>query len=268
VFEGDMQATHSEFSLKATRLERDETLLFSDATLETKDFGTIEAEQVRVDPVARWFEILNGKVDEARLKAALGEDAKNAPRGEWLSLPFTVEPVFKISSIIVEIDRNSDFSLPGGVKLAEYLKEGSAHGIGIVDGEGWSRFERSIQEEIEVGHAKRLSSPSLTVPGGGEASITVGEAVTVDMEAEGLGVSFSAVATMQDAEKGGTGILLELEYTHAEAGEPVDGKSAVDKSTSKSTVLLPKEGAWCYQVVPRSGVRVDLLCVSATLVEP
>jgi hypothetical protein len=286
VFEGDMQATHSEFSLTATRLERGETLLFNNATLETMDFGTINAEQVRVDPVARRFDILNGTVDEARLKAALGEDAKIAAKGEWLSLPFEVRRKVSVEAFIFEVDRKAELNLPGALmysKEDDYPEQGSiSEGEqapklllgGTASDEEWSVCNAEILKLVDSGRGKVLASPRLTTLDGQEATISVGTEVPYTVRNKQihkmLGTKLRILATIISEEDGTESVEIDVNYTHTTIINPDARRSnfGIYETDHEFRMKRIDEPQWCYFMPVQSGDRLELVAFRVSVVQP
>lgn len=175
VMHGNVMAMFDALKVSADKLELGQALKFdfSKALIDSEEFGTIEAELVRVDPAARRFDILDGTVDEARLGAALGADVKNAPKGEWLTLPFAVARKVMVNLWYFELDASADVLPRHEVKLADI--QGKLLGGGTAD--QWEDFKRSYRNAIDNGQAKLLANPALLMPLAEAASISVGSKV-------------------------------------------------------------------------------------------
>jgi hypothetical protein len=270
VIEGNMQASRDEFTISAPRLEYSETLLFSNAVLDSRDFGTVQAEEIRVDTVARLLHILNGTVDESRLKAAFGENAKNAARGEWLTLPFVVARQVAIDSVIVEIDRDADIVITNGLRLARIIEEKRFVITDDSKGIKWEAIQVELGKLVNKKQAKILSAPKLVAVAGEKASISIGRQVPTGEEAavgsDFLGLSLDVLPTVQQLEDKSDGISLDLQFQLTTQGESFDGTPA--ESVRDWTVKLPAgaSGRWLCQVLDQSGERVKLVLAKAEIV--
>jgi len=291
VWEGDVEAQFAEFTAQAERLEFISTFLFFDANLLLKDFGTVQAEQIRVDPVARRIDVLNGTVDEARLKEAFGENATNAPRGEWLTLPFAVVRQIVVDAWIVEVDGDADLGLPEGRVLtpdeADMLAFKDNDGIGellpmspVIVGQVseavLATCRAKIQALMNEGRAEVRSAPKIITPEGEEASISIGSEVPYNRKGETafkfVGTQLHVLPTLVERESEGEDLQVVLTYYRCRETQP-EG-AAPSAHSFKSTAFVhtlttdpDDRDIGCYLLLSGEG-RSDLITIRTTVVQP
>ncbi|MBL7648680.1 MAG: hypothetical protein JNK74_21090 [Candidatus Hydrogenedentes bacterium] len=291
---GSMHVTHPEMVIDGQRLEIGDALLFFDVLLETEDFGKIQAEQVRVDPVGRRLDILNGTVDETRLKAALGESAKNAAKGEWLTLPFAVVRQIAIDTMIVEMDRDADFSIPDGPQLTELISgnllqsdqarpesqntenseadvTGTNYALWAESSEKWSSCVEFVHRLVGKNQARLLSAPKIIANAGQKESISIGKAVPSGEEGQAesdiLGFSLEIIPTLKPSKEESEFIGLEIAFKLTTQGASVEDTPVEKVDELYTKLILGESGRWlCQMLGPVRNERVKLLFLKADIV--
>lgn len=237
---------------------------FNKAVVVSADYGTISAEQVVVDVEGRKLGILNGTVDEGRLKAALGEDAKNTARGEWLTLPLGAARRVRVTVWYLELDVSADVLPSHEMKLADL--QGTLIGSGTAD--QMVEFKKSYRKAIENGQAKYFYNAALLMPleettffsVGNEAPET-GEAVSKP-DVPAIMVHAKPVKNIEENAHETFSIALEIE--RKVLGKSDDGVSVGEKDMTSVSVPLPrKNGDWYYHVTTRDAATYDLVVVRA-----
>jgi hypothetical protein len=248
------------------------------------DYGTISAEQAVVDLEERELQLLNGTVNESRLKAALGESAKNAQQGEWLTLPITATEssvesraiesearALRVSTSILEVSADADILPDHETKIAEKGENFVLLGGGVAD--QWEAFEQACRHAVENGQARYIASPRVETLVGESASITIGKQVTAQENAptdsDLLPVTTVRATPVVDTEGVGAGALsVEVEIERALPEVPgVEGASGEKDSTR--FVIAPDEmdGDWVYHVARRDGGKPVVIVVRVVSVE-
>ncbi len=285
---GNVVATFSDLTVTAETLliagQRMHRFQFNKAVVVSADYGTISAEQAVVDFEERKLQLLNGTVDETHLKAAFGDSVKNAPKGEWLTLPFAVGQsssvsseiqskvrALRISTSILEVSADADILPDHEMKIAEHGESFNLLGGGVA--EQWEAFERACRQAVENGQAKFIASPTVETLVEQSASITIGEQVTslenAPTDSALLPVTTVRAAPVADTDEGGAGALsVEVEIERGLPEVPgVEGASG-EKDLTRF-VIAPDEmdGDWRYHVTRRDGGKPVVIVVRVVSVE-
>ncbi|MBX3178343.1 MAG: hypothetical protein KF886_13365 [Candidatus Hydrogenedentes bacterium] len=287
VWEGDVEAQFAEFTAQAERLEFTSTFLFFNANLLLRDFGTVQAEQIRVDPVARRIDVLNGTVDEARLKEAFGENATYAPRGEWLTLPFAVVRQIVVDAWIMEVDRDADLKLPDAMRRVSENDSPASRTVtggseqdpkalvaGTASNEEWSVCKAGIMELVDAGRGKIVGAPKLITLDGQEATISIGTEVpyTQDDEIayEFEGMKLGVLVSVVTAENGSEGFDIRLNYTRTTQQDPDATPPVFETAETAHSIRLESihDPRWIYFMTVRPGARHELVAFRVSLVRP
>lgn len=269
LLQGDVEATFFGLAVTADTLLVEgraiQDFQFYKAVVVSADYGTVSAEQVFVDVVGRKLRLLNGTVDEARLKAALGEDAKNAPDGEWLTLPFAVVRQVMVTVWYLELDVSADV-LPGHeMKLADL--QGTLIGSGTAD--QMVEFKKSYKKAIDNGQAKYFFNAALLMPLAEAAFTSVGnEAPETEEEVSKAGTLSVRAKPVKDIDGNAhESFSVDLEIERKALSKSDSDDSIVEKDMTSFTVPLQGSvGEWYYHVKTRTDTIYDLVVVRPHLI--